>query len=534
MKLKLGPSSPVFFTALIIALSLCALRSISAEEDHCDYDRNTPAIEHARSLYTNLEFKCAELEANDYLMKPGRSSKEKADAHLLLAAIYSYLYRDEGERVKKVRDQFRMAFDVCPDWHGVPDKITRSFIVMMEDVRNEVLAEQGESVNLVQEPRKEVNLDTMRGPSGSYVYSTNLTWQKGRRTIRLNDGGFVSAGAGRGRPGAGLDMYLVRMDRSGRVLWRRAYGGDKDDCAADIVETYDGGLAIVGWTDSWKDGANKDAYLVRTDKNGFAVWERIIDLDSEERGLSLAQAPNGGFIVIGTTHDSETHNSDIMVESVDAYGQALWNRVIHGAGDEIAASIVLTQDGGCAIAGLVRANTGATSDVLVVKLDSTGEVLWRRTVGGAMNDFGLAINTTEKGGFAIAGCSFSYGGGRGDAYLILLDDSGNELAEETFGGPRWDISKDVVQLNDGGFLLLGSTTSPETGSCDLFLIRTTERGERIWCRTFDRGDVDQGQRIFQTAHDEITIVGECGSLLNDTWDVCVVVTDSKGFKISEW
>ncbi len=98
-------------------------------------------------------------------------------------------------------------------------------------------------------------------------------------------------------------------------------------------------------------------------------------------------------------------------------------------------------------------------DVYVVKLDGAGNVEWTRTIGGPKDDVGVSIVQTGDGGYAVAGCTWSFGAGRWDVYVVKLDGAGNVEWTRTIGGGNWDEGHSIVQTVDGGYAVAGWTYS---------------------------------------------------------------------------
>jgi hypothetical protein len=126
---------------------------------------------------------------------------------------------------------------------------------------------------------------------------------------------------------------------------------------------------------------------------------------------------------------------------------------------EQAKAMIQTSDGGYAITGFIQSYGSSSSDVYVIKLDSTGKVQWTKSVGGTKNEEGSAIAQTKDGGYAIVGYTSSYGAGGEDIYVVKLDASGNLKWTKTIGGKSDDIGFSILETNDGGLLIAGSSDS---------------------------------------------------------------------------
>jgi hypothetical protein len=286
--------------------------------------------------------------------------------------------------------------------------------------------------------------------------------------IATSDGGYALAGTTES-PGAGdLDFWLVKTDSVGNLEWNRTYGGPGDEVARSLVATSDGGYAVAGvWntdTDYWLDHYfGGDIWLVKTDKLGNMQWNKTYGAADFTVARSLIVTSDGGYALAGSTGDLDSGVHDFWLVKTDSVGNAEWNRTYGGADDEEAYSLIATSDGGYALAGF-KGIPHRSADFWLVKTDSYGNEQWSRTYGGAGEDFAYSLVATSDGGYALAGYwNYYYTLGildmglllHGDCYLVKTDALGNMEWNRTYGGAALDGAYSLLETPDRGFALAG-------------------------------------------------------------------------------
>jgi hypothetical protein len=234
------------------------------------------------------------------------------------------------------------------------------------------------------------------------------------------DNGFIVVGYTRSY-GSGLsDVYLIKTDSIGDTLWTRTYGGGSFDEGFSVKVTSDGGYIITGYTRSSGAGGY-DVYLVKTDSLGGLLWTRTFGGSSGDFGESVQQTSDGGYIVAGYTRSFGAGGRDIYLIKTDSLGGTQWIRTYGGSFDEWSYSVQETRDGRYILAGGTESYGAGFQDVYLIKVDNFGDTVWTRTYGGNNDDLGLNLQQTRDSRYVISGYTESFGQGGFDAYLIKTD-----------------------------------------------------------------------------------------------------------------
>jgi K+/H+ antiporter YhaU regulatory subunit KhtT len=322
--------------------------------------------------------------------------------------------------------------------------------------------------------------------AGRFVWGSNLgstDHDLAASAIETSDGGYILTGYTRGYGAVGDDVLLIKTDQNGDLVWEKTFGGALQDHGKSVIETSDGGYLVTGFTYSSGAG-NDDMYLIKTDVSGNLVWEKTFGNTSYDRGHSVIEVSTGGYLITGYSIPLDgSGNYDFKLWKTDVSGVILWESNT-SIGDTIfsdgAFETIEASDGGFMIVGNSYANAGGFgSDLKLVKTDSTGEMVWIKYYGGSSYEYGYSLVESPDGGYVITGWTESYGAGEDDAYLLKTDATGNLLWEKTFGGFRWDHGRSICAMPDGGYLVVGDSDSYGIGMGwpGMYLIRTDANGD---------------------------------------------------------
>lgn len=325
-------------------------------------------------------------------------------------------------------------------------------------------------------------------------------------------------------------VYLVKIDSTGSLLWSKTYGGDTEvhgsgNRGYKVIETQDGGFMISGDVRTFGAGQS-DMYLIKTDANGDLIWSRSIGGTLDDHCYSILETPDSCFILAGTTETYTTGNRNVYLVKVSSTGDTLWTKA-HGLFVEGAFEIKETTDG-YIIAGYTFSTSSGNADILLMKVSSNGDLSWQKSYGGFKHEWGYAIVITPDGGFAVAGSTETYGAGNQDAWLIKTDSLGNLEWARSYGGPDNEEGYSLVQMNDLGFLIAGHTRSFGAGQQDAYVIRTDYQGNIKWSKTFGGEFNEIAEDVIKGLKDSFVIAGSTNSFGMGSSDLYVLKLDSLG------
>ncbi len=349
----------------------------------------------------------------------------------------------------------------------------------------------------------------------------NIQWQKclggnyfetGTDIHPTADGGYILAGTAAsidcsitGNHG-GADYWVVKLNSAGDIVWQKLYGGSLNEYAYGISMTADGGYVVAGETES-SDGditinhGGRDFWVIKIDASGSLLWQKSLGGSRDDQAYGVRATPDGGCVVAGNEASADgdvtgNHgNLDVWVVKLDNTGNVQWQKALGGSKSDGGYSVDLTQDGGYVVAGYADSNDGdvsgihnlfpGASDFWVVKLSSSGSLLWQKCYGGDDNEIAYHIEPAQDGGFLVAGSSESTNGdlncngGLTDMWVLKISPAGDLLWQMNMGGSYYDEAHCIRELADGSYIIAGTTCSKEVsgfhpqtnqGSCDDFWV----------------------------------------------------------------
>jgi hypothetical protein len=328
--------------------------------------------------------------------------------------------------------------------------------------------------------------------------------------VVTSDGGYALAGYTMSFGVGGYDFWLVKTDAYGDMTWNQTYGRPKNDIPQSLVVTSDGGYALAGRTTFFDSLGPFDFWLVKTDAFGNMEWNQTYGEEfDDDWAHSVVVTADGGYAIAGYTNSSGADNYDFWLIKTDTDGNVEWNRTYGGPEADRAYSLALTSDGGYAMTGSTWSFGAGSSDFWLVKTDELGNVEWNQTYGGTGTDEANSVFATSDGGYAIAGHTNSFGAGQRDFWLVKTDSSGIMEWNKTYAGTGDDNRAYSVIETSGGYALAGSMVkmgfppSPK-GAC---LIKTDELGNMEWNRTYE-GHLSNAYSLVETSDGGYAIAGE--------------------------
>ena len=338
------------------------------------------------------------------------------------------------------------------------------------------------------------------------------------------------------------DVYLLRTDAAGEILWEKTYGGEGYDAGQSISETGDGNLLIAGTTTSF-GAQGMDAYLLKVDRDGKELWSRTYGGPLDEMVGVVGQMPDGSYILGGNIVDPNdliadpgaagyggfAGRSNLYLLKVDGDGNELWSRAYDSEDNVLAASGTLTPDGGLLALVTITRYPDPDDDIQLLRLDGEGTIVWSRTWEEGSST-PTALVRTSDGNYLIAASYAPLEGNEAakeDFLFIKVDPQGNEIWRNSFGDPELiDYGVELARASDGGYVTVGEQTRDRnTWQGDVALVKVDEKGHLLWQQTWPASHT-MFSRVVQHPDGGFVIAG--ATFQEPVFKVLLVKTDSRG------
>ncbi len=381
-----------------------------------------------------------------------------------------------------------------------------------------------------------------------------------RAVVSTSDGGYAAIGDSQSTDGDITDnddqinqLWLVKTDQNGTIIFSKTYGGSEDNRATDIITTSDGGYAILGYSES-SDGdltdnnGFYDHWIAKLDSQGTIEWQHNYGFSGSDQANALIQTTDGGFFTAGfldvtasggdgnngfqennqTTRNTLHGVGEFWGHKLDASGNLVWRRYFGGSNNDRAYDVTNAPDGGILMVGAsesadfdISASQGSY-DFWAVRIDNSGELLWEKSLGGTEIDIAYAVTNATDGAYIIAGDTRSSDGhitaprGNADIWLVKLNDEAEIVWQRSLGGSNFDTLRDITNTSNG-YVITGASRSSDgqvtenNGQNDFWIATTDTSGNLTDQLVIGGNNQDFGYGVTTDSQGNIIVVGDTAS-----------------------
>lgn len=307
------------------------------------------------------------------------------------------------------------------------------------------------------------------------------------------------------------------------------FGGLSEDQGAAILQTDDRGYLLAGYTESFGGDGDLDVYIIRTDVDGQRIWEVAHDEGFIEHAYGMDATLDRGYVIVGDIRLTALDSFDVYLFKIDREGAIVWSKNYGSTGFEQGFDVKATSDGGYLIAGRKLNPIDGDLDILVIKTDALGNLVWEKTFGGEGDDEGWNAEEVADG-YIIGGNGINPGSGSSDVYVLKLDFNGDFVWDYYFDQPAtFEQGFGMTLASDGGYVVAGHSNFTEFFAGKLSADGTTE----LWTQNFSSGIGGQINDVIET-EDGNYVVGGIAELTAANIDLFIAKLDASNNGAPIW
>jgi hypothetical protein len=329
------------------------------------------------------------------------------------------------------------------------------------------------------------------------------------------------------------DVWIIKLNSNGDTIWKKNYGGSRFDRSKTVTATADNNFLVGGYSSSLdkdvlQNNGLTDAWLFKIDNQGNIIWSKTFGGTKNEVINSVFETKNGD-IYIGITSDSNDGdfqnglgNNDWWIFKLDKSGNIIWKKRIGGSNFDELKKLTNIDDKTFVAVGSYFSNDddfiNPKSD-FIVKMDTSGRKIWQKSFGSPldstwlMNTWNAVSVSEDKKNLILTGDSYNFNNQSQDVSILKMDTSGNLIWYKLYGGGGADVGQKAVFLSNGDILGLANSLSNDgnvsgnNGSIDFWLYRLNENGNFKWQKCFGGTKGENAYDFAFASINKIIVVG---------------------------
>ena len=329
---------------------------------------------------------------------------------------------------------------------------------------------------------------------GAYSYlskidsSGNIIWEKAIQlgeeyfsfisdVIIVDSINFLVLGTRCRYDGNSDDIFLAKFNSYGNNIWIKGFGGQIKFCdSRKLIRTQDNGFIILGNRSLDYIQRTSGILLIKTDSIGNLLWSKSYDASEKDYGISCIETESGNLLLACQTY--KYGSSNVYLLNLNSQGDTIWTKVIGGTGYDIPSEIILLNQDEFLVTGIssiYESENGFTNDVLLLRMNMDGDIIYNKSYGGIANDKGNYLLKDENGDLLLIGSTQSFGFGQEDIYVLKITQDGDTIWTKAYGGNLADEGVYICS-EESGYTLLGNTRSFSVGGFDMCIIQIDNEG----------------------------------------------------------
>jgi hypothetical protein len=320
--------------------------------------------------------------------------------------------------------------------------------------------------------------------------------ERGMHIARLGKKDFLVAGLTYGMGNKG-DALLLKVNEDMSVKWQKNYGGEGFDFVFSIHPAHDGNYMMTGFTNSYGAGG-LDCWMVKVNERGDTIWTKTWGGPKDEQAYNAVKTRDRCYVVVGQTRSWGNGDIDALLFKINESGELLWSKTFGGELLDRAFSVVEMDNGDLMVSGMTNAAYPQNSDILLLKTNKDGELLWQKQLGSPKGDIAHAMLKYKDNTVLIVGYSAETGDSLSDPLLMQLDENGN-LLDKVLPATKKDVRIMNGYITDNGdFAGTGFIRDALNDEWDILLLHYSFRHKMLTMKRMSFGE--KAELTFHAAH----------------------------------
>ena len=376
--------------------------------------------------------------------------------------------------------------------------------------------------DIIHDPIKEVQISSIISPEKQW----HTTWggagdDLGKDVVVDSLGNIYLAGDTESYGTGGKDMVLIKYNSLGQQQWNTTWGGSEDEYGNAIVLDSFENIYIAGDTRSFGAGLS-DGLLVKYNGLGEQQWNTTWGGSGEDGFISITLDSSDNIFITGSTNSSGAGGRDMVLVKLNGSGQQQWNTTWGGTENDFGWDIALDSSENIFVSGFTNSFGIVLFDIVLVKFNSFGQQQWNTTWGGSHLDMVWAIVLDSANNIFLTGFTSSFGAGSSDGLLIKYNSLGQLQWNTTWGGSDEDSINNIARDSSGNMYITGRTSSFGAGGTDMVLLKYNSLGQKQWNTTWGGSGDETGYGIALDSSENIYLAGNTDSYGAGSKDIVLI------------
>jgi hypothetical protein len=334
-------------------------------------------------------------------------------------------------------------------------------------------------------------------------------------------GGYLIAGWTKSKGAGDKDAWVLKLDKNGEITWQQTYGDALEDVATTLSVTKKGYLVAGSKQNTLSK--NKELWLFKIDEEGKTKWERTLYSSGHDKPYKIIETEDG-IVLAGQKEEKGDHDLNMWLINLTDRGLMQWQGLSkHRYYDDLALSGLRTENGDYLLVGYAKDEKGS-KNAFISRFNSRGLLKWSKQYGGKQDDEAVEIFPTADGRYIVFGNTESKGNGRNDLWMFTIDNEGNSDWDQTIGNINQDIARGVIKT-DKGFIVYGITNTRSKGETDYWLLGLDNNYKKTWETSLGGAKQDEATGILPT-DDGFLLTGATASSGNGLTDLSLLKLNS--------